>query len=868
MVKKITLSNGLTILLKPLHKSPVVTTQVWVEVGAADEKNSEAGMSHFIEHLLFKGTESFGVGEIAKKIEGSGGELNAYTSFDQTVYHVTISKNFINTALDIIEEMTQKPAFDPVEVDKEREVVVEEIRRAQDSPPSRASRLLFETVYKKHPYRRPVLGFKENIESFSTEKIRNYFKSHYVPTKMTLIVVGDFKVEEIERELKDRLSRYPRIKEKRVPRLQEDVSVKPRFNIEEMAYQETQLHFAWPSVPVGAQDMASLDVLALILGQGDSSRLTHRCRIENALVNYVYSSSYTPKDRGFFAVSAGLNSKNLDAFLEAIAEELLYLAMYPPKEDELVKAIINFESEEFFSMETVDGLARKLGTFHLLLRDLDYFEKYLAKVQKLSGAAISRALRKYLDPEKMIVAGITPDNKVEVTETLKRWQKELSIAWKDLTSLPIERVSNRTEVTRSLLTRASGKEKKTHKIALPNGAEMILKPTFESATVGIRIAFLGGLRAEDGKGAVSEMTGNIWPVETKFTSERELHQFLDARAASLRAFSGRNTVGLMSDFLSGSERDMVEAIGNALVYSTFPEYAIEREKEVMIEALRSRYDTPSYICFRNFAKTLFGDHPYGREPLGSQEQIREVKRSDLIDYMDRVQNSGNMKIAIVGAFDEGLWQRAAEEWCQKLGHGEAFSTTFKLNPLTTNREIFSKKDKEQSHVVLGYEGLTLTDPRRYALQILQSILAGQGGRLFYELRDNKSLAYSVAPVRMEGVETGYFGGYIACAPEKVLEAIQSMEEEFTKIADKAVGDDEIRRSKEYLIGRHDIDLQRNSSVASGYLFNEIYGIPYGEITEYADNVKGVTSQEIQEVAQFIFKRAKVISVVGPTDPFS
>ena len=173
MLKKFQLKNGLNVLLMESHKSPVVSVQMWVRTGSADEQKGEEGISHFIEHLVFKGTEKFKVGEIASIVEGAGGELNAYTSFDQTVFYVTISKEFAETGLDVISQMMGFPAFDATEIDNEREVVIEEIKRGQDSPGRVASQLLFSTAYKKHPYGIPVIGYDKNIRKVSKKTLVN-----------------------------------------------------------------------------------------------------------------------------------------------------------------------------------------------------------------------------------------------------------------------------------------------------------------------------------------------------------------------------------------------------------------------------------------------------------------------------------------------------------------------------------------------------------------------------------------------------------------------------------------------------------------------------------------------------------------------
>ncbi|MNT18618.1 Peptidase M16 inactive domain protein [compost metagenome] len=171
--------------------------------------------------------------------------------------------------------------------------------------------------------------------------------------------------------------------------------------------------------------------------------------------------------------------------------------------------------------------------------------------------------------------------------------------------------------------------------------------------------------------------------------------------------------------------------------------------------------------------------------------------------------------------------------------------------------------KEQTHIVVGYPGLTLLSPERYTLEIMQSVLSGQGGRLFLELRDKNSLAYSVSPIHMEGLECGYFGGYIGCSPEKTEKSIQMLKEEFAKLAEKPLGEAELLRAQRYLIGRHDIELQRKSAVCNSLLFDDIYGLDYRESLDVANKYFAVTAKDVQALAQKIFKAPPVISIVGP-----
>ena len=300
---KFQLKNKLKVLLIQSQKSPVVSVQMWVKTGSADEKKSEEGISHFIEHLVFKGTEKYKVGEIANLVEASGGELNAYTSFDQTVFYVTISKNFSDVGLDVISQMMGHPTFDQAETDAEREVVCEEIKMGQDSPSRRSSRLMFSTAFKKHPYGIPVIGYDKNVRAWPVKKIKNYYQSRYVPSNMFLVVSGDFEIPEMKKKVQDYFGDFKPYKLKKISRAKEPAQKKFQFAAEKNDIQDKHLHFIFKAPNVKHKDVPALDVLAMLLGQGDSSLLVKKLRLEKALVGGVSAFNYNPQDQGLFAIS-------------------------------------------------------------------------------------------------------------------------------------------------------------------------------------------------------------------------------------------------------------------------------------------------------------------------------------------------------------------------------------------------------------------------------------------------------------------------------------------------------------------------------------------------------------------------------------
>ncbi|MEN0057802.1 MAG: pitrilysin family protein, partial [Bdellovibrio sp.] len=334
-------------------------------------------------------------------------------------------------------------------------------------------------------------------------------------------------------------------------------------------------------------------------------------------------------------------------------------------------------------------------------------------------------------------------------------------------------------------------------------------------------------------------------------------------AAGIGAFGGRNSVGLSMDYLSPFEDRMLEIFGDSLLNPLFPTDILEREKVVIKNQIKARNDNPAQICVLNFMKEIFKGHPYAKDLIGSEASISALSREDLKAYYEQVMQAKNLTFCVVGDVQTKKWVDYLEKLTQGLRSGAKIDKTYAIEDIKKSIELSHHLQKEQTHIIVGYRGLDLRDPRRYTLEIIQSILSGQGGRLFLELRDKNSLAYSVSPMHMEGLECGYFGGYIGCSPEKSEKSIQMLKAEFQKLMDVRISPAELTRAQRYLIGRHDIELQRKTTICNAILFDDIYGLDYTESLEVADNYFAVTAKDVQDVAQQIFSQPSVISMVGP-----
>ena len=316
-----TLPNGLTLLVEENHSAPVVAIQVWVRVGSADEQADEAGLAHLHEHMLFKGTSRRGPGEIARSIEASGGEINAWTSFDQTVYHVVLASQFFAEGMDVLADAVTAAAFDPDELRREIEVVCEEIKRTQDSPPRKLSRELFSSAFSRHPYGKPVIGTEASVRSFTREGILRFYRRWSHPRNMVVVAVGDVREEEAVRLAQEKFAWTGASFERGPARPAEPRRERPAARLKTEAVKEGYLSIAWPAPPMVHDDVAALDALAIVLGHGEASRLNRALKRDRLLCTETQASCYTPIDPGLTIVGLTLQPANArEAVREALAQ--------------------------------------------------------------------------------------------------------------------------------------------------------------------------------------------------------------------------------------------------------------------------------------------------------------------------------------------------------------------------------------------------------------------------------------------------------------------------------------------------------------------------------------------------------------------
>ena len=848
---RFTLDNGLRVIIEENHAAKVVALEAWVDVGSATEPADLAGIAHVFEHMLFKGTARRSVGEIARDVEGAGGDINAWTSFDETVYHLVLPSRHFDQGLDILSDAIQHSAFDPAELDRELKVVLEELKQGEDNPGRVASQTLFATAYQRHPYRRPVIGTAKSVKALTRPRLLEFFRNNYVARNLTLVLCGDLDPKQARKQVEKLFGKMPAGEKRRAVPVTEPVQKEARAKVVTADVREAHVQAGFHIPSVRHEDAPALEVLALVLGHGESSRLESTLRRDRELVNDAFAYAYAPRDPGLFVLGAATRPAEQEAALDGLLDEALRLTREQVSDEELARARATLEADTIYGKETMQGRARKIGYFEAMGAGAAGEAVYLRAVQTLTPEALMDVARRYFVPENLSIVSVGPQANAPTAERL------------------IARVAPafaRRAPTPKTLGKVTGGILE-HR--LPSGGRLFIVPDSGSGVVAMRAVFLGGQRYEDVRRAgISNLAAQLLTRGTRGKSGDEISREVENMAGALGGFSGRNTVGIAGEFLAKDADRGLALLADCVLHPSFKEVELERERRRVLEQLRTEADHPSSVVFRSFHETLYPTHPYRLPLLGDPRSIATLSRRALLDWASRYLQPEQMVLAIVGDVDPERVRLLAEQLFSTPSGKSVEPPKPARDPLieTGPRQVFQALDKRQAHVVYGFPGTTLQAPDRYTLELLATVLGGQSGRLFMEVRDKRGLAYRVSASSVDGLDPGYFAIYVATSPENLGVAVGAIEDELEKLRSKLVPKEELERAKRYLVGAHDISLQRRSSLASTIAFQAAYALGADSHLRYAEQIEKVTAADLQAAAvRYLDRRRAVIATVRPDD---
>lgn len=830
------LENGLTVILKETHVVPMVSMQAWIKAGSITEgKYTGSGLSHYFEHMLFKGTKTRGPGEIAQTIHMAGGsDLNAYTSFEKTVYHFTVLDNYTDTGLDVLSDMLMNSVFDEEEAEKELKVILNEINMSKDRPDSNFYWSMLQTAYQTFPYRYPILGHEALFRKLTREDVLWYYNMMYSPSNTVLSMVGNFEMETMMEKIEKYFGGWERKIVPPVALPEEPAQLNNRFLEMEAEVNNSRMYMVYKGVDMYHQDAFALDCLSFVLGAGETSRLYSRLVTEDRIANSVGTGSWTPQYPGLFMIRAIFDTENYTKVRFAIQDEVNRFKTEFVSDEELERVKNNVIAGKIFGDEEIDAQASSLASSYFYTGSLSYDKAYLDGISSVTKEDIMRVANKYLNTRTMSLIHMKPaKEKTQVARTDESTRKTPEVTVK----------------------------------TLDNGIKVILMEDHKLPIVSVNSGFFAGLLAEDEKNnGISAFAANMLPRGTEQYSKEDILKLEINTGSSIGASSGNNTIFISAKMLKDNFEKIWPVYVSILKENQFTDEDFQIEKDIRIAAIKRNMEDINHVNNLIYRRHTFKGHPYSRDTMGTEESLTNMTAEDVKAFIKRQIVPDNMTISVVGDFKTNeMMQRIEDAFASMPKTGFKQPDPVKPDQISGVKEyIENMPDKRQSVVRLSFRGVDFKSSDKHAFSVVSRILSGLGSRLFENLRSKHSLAYSVYAYPFNGLNTGAYMFYISTTPEKREFAIQKMKEEIEILKNEPVSQEELDRAINKIIGGDAGKLQSTMGMAEEFVLDEMYGLGYQEAFDYIDQIKAVTPEDIQRVARQYFDLDNcVISIVEP-----
>ena len=833
-----TLANGLEILVVPEYASPVVSVQAWVKVGSVHEgKHLGAGISHLLEHLVFKGTRTFGASEAARVVQDVGGYLNAYTGFERTVYWIDAPAEGLATALDVTTELVFHPRFPEEEFEREKEVIRREIAMGKDDPGRVFGEELFATAFRVHPCRSPVIGHLGAFNKLTLEDVRAFHSTHYVPNNVFFVVSGAVEPAEVVALLGQRVGTLDPVGRAADVLPVEPALTGPRRREFTFATDVGRLQMAWHIPAQTHPDIPALDVLGRILGSGESARLYRRLREEAGLAHEIGAGIFSPGFAGVFHVGGEADAVNLGAMEAGIRSELDTLIRDGVSEAELEKARCGALVDFLRGLESTNGLARQTGTSWLLAHSTDYPTRYLDGLREVAAEKVRAIAENYLAADKAIVVSMLPES-----------------------------TGAKTSGSTAGTIRHAGGVAAITSVVLPNGATILLGRDPRLPLVSVQAYFNGGASADppDKAGQSAWLAEGLWKGTTR-SSAADLAERIESRGGGFSAASGNNSLALSVETLAADLDLAIDTLAEVLFEPEFPAAAMERERAAMLAAARERELQSLPSAGIEARRLLFAGTGFQNPAGGTAASLAGLDAADLPRQWRDMRFGANMVAGVFGDFDPDVVRTRLEQGFGRLETRAVVPARGqdRWERLPAGQRSDIRRPKEQAVLVVLYPTDGLHDPDATALDLIDEACDDMGSRIFQRIREEQGLAYFVSAFQVKGRHIGGVGFYLGTSAEKLDHAEAELLDEIGKLATGGLDAAELHRARQTWRGK--FLLQNQSVDARGRLavVNTLLGLGTDYAREQLELARLMSADSVNAAAAKVFSRQPVIVRVLP-----
>ncbi len=833
-VEQVTTTKGLNVLYVEQPDATAGSVQMWFRAGSALEKKADFGVAHFLEHMFFKGTKKRPGAKIAEEVEGFGGELNAFTSFDFTCYYINCPKSQLSKSVDIILDMVANPQFLNSELIPERGVVLEEYKRSIDSPSQYAFTELQDDFF-SGGYKHQILGTEKNIYSFTRDQIIKFRKKYYNKENALLVVAGDLKNKNKIEKLIEKFSLPSGQKSTFSPfKLQSE----KQFSGHLKEVGNSTLQICFEASDYDSKEAVAEELALSLIGHGESSYLGKKLVYETNLANAVHSSPLYMARNGIYFLRINFPSENLSQVLKTLGSELNSILKNKIKPEDIEKAKFQGKTSKIYDLETIEAYAFSLGNGFAQNGDIRSENKFIDRQQNVSAQEVRNAMKKILADSTWYYQLQLPMN-----QNLDKSIRKVSSFDKKL-KVNLKKIKTLNKVSGAV----SKYNKQTQVNTILPGIKLVHRHSSLSNTFNLQVYIKGGLTEEtpNSNGTFNLLTG-LLNADTKNKTKDESKFLFESLAASFSTFSGKNAYGLNLSGICDKFSELTEQFFDHLLHSTFNQKDLDFEKLMVQQSLLAQKEDPVRQCFDEVSRIAFGDHPYSMKNMGTLNSIKNTKISELKELHEKNLSEKNLLFVYSGPLDIDNVTNQIKGLISPLEKRANFQKT-KVKKYRPSKTIKThlEFDREQSHVFIGKPTNKLESTSTIYFKLIHTYLYGQSSPLFTEMRDKKGLCYSVSPINFNALEGGYFGIYVGCSNEKVSDSIQEINRILKSLRENGLTKSNFKKLIKMSVGQFELSLQTNEDYCNTFATPYLHGIGLDYYFEEMEKIKNLNHEDFQQ----------------------
>ena len=887
------LSNGLTVLVKENHAAPVAAVLVSVKAGYFQEADAVNGIAHVIEHMLFKGTPRRSEDEqIAREVRELGGYINAGTYYEETTYYLTVPSQHVEPAMDILADACRHSLFDADELAKEIEVIVQESLQKRDNPNAMLLESLYAQAYDLHRLRRWRIGHPETLRAFRREDLLQFVADNYRPENIVLTVVGDVATDQILMMARNLWSDLPRGENSRA--LSPPEPERNDFRYQRLK-EDTRQHLLLFSIPVPDTlhpDAAPLMVLSGILSDGRSARLYRRLKEELKLANNAWASYESFEQMGIFTLGAESSGDDPLPVEQALWEEIRRVQQEPIELADLERLKTRIETRRLFAQEEVMGLARALSSYQQL-GDYHLADTLLERLRAVTAADVQRVATHYLRIEgasllEYLPLTSTAPDPLSAQALQERLAEAQNVPTDSQASVPTQTAHSElpdTEFDKKELTQAETitsnpalaeavpSDSEAQEFPLSGGGKLLFKARRDLPIIAINVLFHGSKKRETRATAgitnlmlKSSMKGTLATADLPALSAHEIANRIEGLGTGIGLSLAMEYFGYGIKVKKDVLPEAFDLFAAVINHPALAADEVDKEKQALYADIKRQQDNNYSLAYDLYAAACYGDeHPYGLPANGIEASVAAMTATHLREWHMAQVTPENMIVSIVGdidaqeaiAYASRLLAPASLNTAPFASSGSVADAISDLvsgsialpTPSIWPQERSLQKQKQQTATMMGFGGADLFNSDRYALDVLNEITSGMGGRLFRAVRGENALAYQVTSFHRSRLDVGNFLTYTSTAPENEIRARDLILEAIRQLQNELVSAEELRMAKASILGEHVINMQTFGTQAGELAVLGIYGLPLDEAERYLQHIQTVTAEQIRDAAR-------------------